>query len=168
MKNIKVLIAEDDILIAEHLKTILTKQGFVEIEMAHNKKDVIARIIEFLPDIILLDINMDTKRAGIEVAEFATNNFNLPIIYITALSDSKTIEQVLKTNPYSYLIKPFKAIEVITAVKLALKKHVTLPEQNYLFVKDGYVDVRIACNQIYYIKSDKNYLEKNIHCPDKP
>jgi DNA-binding LytR/AlgR family response regulator len=159
MKDIKVLIAEDDVLIAEHLKTILKKNGFVKIEMAHKKKEIIARIIDFLPDIILLDINMDTSKTGIEIAEFISNNYNFPIIFVTALSDKKTVENAIKTSPSAYLIKPFKPQELITAIQIALKKNKTIDEQNFVFVKDGYIDVKIGYNDIYYIKSDKNYLE---------
>jgi DNA-binding LytR/AlgR family response regulator len=159
MKEIKILIAEDDVLIAEHLKAILKKNGFVKIEMAHKKKEVIIKIIDFQPDIALLDISMETNQTGVEIAEYISKNFNFPIIFLTALSDKKTIEQALKTSPYGYLIKPFKAVEVITTIQIALKKHFQISEQKYIFIKDGHSDVKIGHNEIYFIKSDKNYLE---------
>lgn len=159
MKNIRVLIAEDDVLIAEHLKTILKKNGYRNIELGHKKKEVIDKIISFNPDIALLDINLNTGRTGIEIAEFISNNFDFPVVFITALSDKNTIEQALSTNPYGYIIKPFKAQEIVATIHIALKKHNTQSEQRYIFIKDGYFDAKIGHNEIFYIKTDRNYIE---------
>lgn len=159
MKQIKVLIAEDDVLIAEHLKTIFIKNRFQTIDLAHNKKDVLDKIINNVPDIVLLDIRMDTPQTGIEIAEYLMKNYDLPVIFLTALSDKRTIDSALKTNPYGYIVKPFKAAEVITSVKIALEKHSRNHPKQYILIKDGHLDVKLGLRDILYIKTDKNYIE---------
>ena len=118
----KILIGEDDVFTAEHLKAILLSFDKHIVEMAHTKEKIIRKVDSFKPDIALLDIHMKNKYDGIEVGKYIFDNCNFPILYITAHSDEQIIEMALQTEPSAYLLKPFQAIEVKTALQIALKK----------------------------------------------
>jgi DNA-binding LytR/AlgR family response regulator len=159
MNQIKVLIAEDDVLIAEHLKSVLEKHKFQNIDLAHTKKEAFEKMLNNLPDVVLLDIRMDKEHTGIEISEYIMKNYDLPVIFITALSDKRTLDSALKTNPYGYIIKPFKAPEVVAAVRIAVQKHAYNTQRKYILIKDGFTDARIAHHDIIYVSSDKNYID---------
>ncbi len=155
----KILIGEDDILLAEHLKGVLLSFEEYRIEMAHSKESIIQKVYDFKPDIALLDIHMDNRYDGIEVGEYIFNNFNFPIIYISSYFDEKTIEKALCTEPSSYILKPFKDIEVKTALRIALNNFSKKKEEKFLMVKEGIKNIKITYSKILFFKSDNNYLE---------
>lgn len=156
MNDIKILIGEDDVLIAEHLKSILLKLGFHEIVLGHNKKSILSLIERNEPHIALLDINMDSKYTGIEIGEYIQTNFGFPVIYITAYAEINTIERALKTRPAGYILKPFNSPEIYSSIRIALQGRI---QDKFIIFKDGYVEVKLDINQILYIQADDNYLD---------
>ncbi len=154
-----VFLAEDDILIAEHLKDIILSFGYNVVGMAHNKKDAIEIIDTSEPDVALLDINMQRKYEGIEIGEYIQKNYNFPIIYITAHSEKTTIEKALKTKPSGYIIKPFKDMEVFSTIQIAFDKFRNNKSENFIILKDGVRVVKLYSFDILFVKSDKNYIE---------
>ena len=155
----KILIGEDEILLAEHLKGVLLSFEAYNIEMAHSKESIIQKINDFKPDIALLDIHMDSRYDGIEVGEYIFNNFNFPIIYISSHFDEKTIEKALCTEPSSYILKPYKDIEVKTALRIALNNFSKKKKEKSIMVKNGNKNIKIPYSKIQYFKSDNMYVE---------
>jgi two-component system, LytTR family, response regulator LytT len=166
MKGVKLLIVEDEILIAEDLHDTLRGLGFSEIEMAHDKNTALDRIKSFDPQIILLDIRMEKETDGLEIGEYVTKNSGQPFIYITAHSDVAMVKEIIKTRPAGYITKPVKKSDLFASITLALEK-VKQPEagNKTIAIKDGYATVVIDTNTILYIEAEGNYL--NIFCENK-
>jgi two-component system response regulator LytT len=156
--NFKILIVDDEVLLAEFLKDELIALGYSNIKLAHNKSQAINRIIEFNPDLILLDIRLKTEREGIEIGEEINNTFKIPFIYITAHSDKDIVTQAIATKPVGYITKPFKQSDVFAAVNLVETQKEEFSEQFFVF-KDGYDTIKISVSDIYYVKSDDNYIQ---------
>jgi two-component system, LytTR family, response regulator LytT len=157
MPTIKLLIVDDEVLIAEYLKDILLSLNMEQIKMAHNREQAMSLIDIFKPDIVLLDIKMENDRVGILMAEEISRLYQLPIIFITAYSDKDTMEAALTTKPVAYITKPFKNIDVYAAVSIVLKGY-EAKAGNYFVFKDGYTTVRLLNNDIIYIESERNYI----------
>ena len=149
----KILIVEDQILIANHRKNILTDSDFNNIEMVHNTDDATKVIGIFNPDIILLDINLQGKQNGIEWAK--EQEINSQIIFITGQIEKETMLKAFQVNPVTYLTKPVKKTDLIAAIELAKIKN----KINYVIIKNGFDEVKVNFDDILFLKSDKNYID---------
>lgn len=155
--HFKILIVDDEVLLAEFLKDELIALGYSNIKLAHNKTQAIKLINEFNPDLVLLDIRMKNEREGIEIGEEINNTFKIPFIYITAHSDKEIVKQAIATKPMGYITKPFKQTDVYAAVNLVEMQKESIEEHFFVF-KDGYDTLKISVSDIYYAKSDDNYI----------
>lgn len=155
--NFKILIVDDEVLIAEFLKDELNALGYNNIVMAHNKAQCIKQIENFCPELILLDIRMRSEREGIEIAEEINQNYQIPFIFITAHSDKEILQQALKTAPAGYITKPIKQIDVYAAVRVVESKQEKNLEK-FIIIKDGYSEIKVMLDTILYVQSDDNYI----------
>lgn len=151
--NSKILIVEDEVLIANFIEKMLQKEGFSNLEIANDIQTAETKFVTFRPDIILMDINLEGPNTGIELA--AKKNDEAKIIYLTAQNDSETIKKAIATNPETYLTKPIKKSDVLAAIQLASFKNV----KKYTIIKDGYDEVKLFHDDIIYIKSDNIYID---------
>ncbi|MTI33640.1 LytR/AlgR family response regulator transcription factor [Xanthovirga aplysinae] len=172
MENLKVLIVEDELIIAEDMQMMLEQLGYSVTGIAISYTEAI-KILEFeLPDIVMVDINLKGKETGIDLARTINERFEIPFIFITSNMDRMTIDEAKLTQPSSYLLKPFKAQHLYAAIEVALsntsegqKQENKEPDENAhlikdsLFVKKNHHFVKIKIEDIYYIKADGNYLE---------
>lgn len=117
----KILIAEDERLIALDLKNILKSSGYSSVFIEHSGEGVINFIKNIKPNLILMDIMMDKGMSGIEAVRLINKLYNIPVIYITASTDTGTLNEALETNPADILIKPFSNSQLKKAVKRALE-----------------------------------------------
>jgi len=122
MNKIYILIVEDEAIVALDIKRSIIKMGFDVTDMVTNYKDSIQSIQKKKPNILLLDINLRNSKSGIEIAKEVKKISDIPIIYLTAFSDDKTIEEAVQTNPIGYLVKPFKEEDLKSALQLAIYK----------------------------------------------
>jgi two-component system, LytTR family, response regulator LytT len=150
----KILIVEDDILIAEHLKTILVKEGYNQIFLAHNYKAAFTQLENQKIHLLFLDINLNEEKTGINLAHLINEKYKIPYVFITAQSDPESITEIIKANPDGYINKPFKAIDVITQVKIIEKKKI-----NIIKIKEGKHEHTFNTDDILYIQSVDNYIE---------
>lgn len=155
--NFKILIVDDEVLIAEFLKDELKGLGYNTIMMAHNKAQCMKQIEEFCPEVVLLDIRMKNEREGIEIAEEINRNYQIPFIFITAHSDKEILQHALTTNPAGYITKPFKQIDVYAAIRLVESAKEKNQEKS-IIIKDGYSEIKLLLNTILYVQSDDNYI----------
>lgn len=118
-----ILIVEDSFIVAYHLKTTLENEGYQVIGNFDSGEAALAFIRETRPDLILMDIMLGGVIDGVETARIIRSDYNLPIIYITALTDRDTIQRAKITEPYGYLTKPFEDREIFTVIEMALYKH---------------------------------------------
>ena len=152
--NSRILIVEDEIFIADYLMEILQEEDFINIKMANNKEEALLLMNSFLPEIILMDINIQGENSGIELATLKKND-NAGIIYITGQYDHNLISQAFDTNPEAYLTKPIKKNDLIAAIGLVSHKQ----RSKCITIKDGYKKVKLNLDDILFIKSENNYID---------
>lgn len=118
----KVLIVEDETIVALEIKKVLEKLDFIVTDMATGYDSALESVKRTKPDIILMDIDLRDDKDGIDVAKQIQKTNNIPIIYTTAYSDEKTLNRAIETNPVTYLIKPFKRDELKSNILLGIYK----------------------------------------------
>lgn len=123
MTNQKIIIVEDEFVIALDIQTSLIAKGYDIPAIAENFDQAVAYTKEFLPDVILMDIYISGDKNGIETANHIYEEFNIPIIFLTANSDDKTFKSALKSKPFGYILKPFKIEELVYSIEVAIKKN---------------------------------------------
>lgn len=172
MDKFSILIVEDELLIAEDIRMHLENLGYLVTDMATSYNEAINSIMESLPDMVIVDINIDGQKDGIELGEFLTHEVDIPFIYLTGQADKGTIDKAKETKPGSYLIKPFTSEGLYAAVEMALSnandaRNVVKNEddeseelviKDSLFVKKQNHFVKVKIDSIKYISSDGNYL----------
>ena len=155
--NFKILIVDDEVLIAEFLKDILQSLGYSNLRLAHNKDQAIVHVIEFMPDLVLLDIRMNGELEGIEIAEEISLHYKTPFLFITAHSDKIIVQKALDTKPVGYITKPFKKMDIYAAVHL-VEINKELMNEKHLVFKDGFTMVKLSFDDLLYVQSDDNYI----------
>jgi len=110
---------------------------------------------------VLIDINLNGLKSGIDLAKHIQDNYNIPFIYVTANNDSLTFEKAKNTRPSGYLVKPFSEENLHSAIEVAsfnFFNRETLQDEDFFFVKSGGDNVKLYLHQIVYIQSNQNYL----------
>src|SRR5574341_1670289 len=123
MVKTQILVVEDEAIVAEAIRRKLQKLGYSVPSTASRGEEAIKKVEENNPDIVLMDIVLQGEMDGIEAAEQIRARFNIPIVYLTAYSDIKTLERAKVTEPFGYIIKPFKERELNINIEIALYKH---------------------------------------------
>lgn len=153
MGGIKILLVEDDWIIAKEITLSLNDLGFEVVGNFDAGEDALKKIPELKPDIVLLDIGLSGEMTGIDTAREIKRQYQVPFIFLTALADSTTIEQAKLTEPYAYLVKPVKAETLYSTIEITLhnaaqRKDPTPPLKEGLTIDDS-----------IFVKT-KNRLEK--------
>lgn len=120
--KIKILIVEDQFIEANNLRIILKKAGYVVCPIARSVKEAEAIIDAEKPDIVLLDIYLDGPQTGIDLAHMLGKR-NIAFIFLSANSDKPTLDAAKATNPYGFLVKPFRERDVLVMLDVALYTH---------------------------------------------
>ncbi len=123
MNNENILIVEDEKIIALDLQRRLERFGYSVIGMASDGAEAIALAKDRLPDIILMDIMLAGSMDGIEAAKQIRAQLAIPVIFLTAYTDEKTLERAKEVEPSGYILKPFKERELYTTIDIALYKN---------------------------------------------
>lgn len=175
MEKIKIIIIEDNRLQAEGISEVLEKEGFEVKGIFDNSKEALIKIPLLNPDLVLLDIHLDDSELnGIEIAKELSRRVNIPFVFISAFQDRETIKQVTNAKPAAFLSKPFKFIDLITAVELALQRHEVsntdegsgreLGNQLFynhdkLYIKTAKEYIVIPLNELFWLEAHKSYTE---------
>lgn len=123
MAEIKILVVEDESIVAEDIRRSLQKLGYDVPSVVASGEEAVKKVEEISPDLVLMDIMLSGEMDGIEAADKIRYNFNVPVVYLTAYSDGKILERAKLTEPFGYIIKPFKERELQINVEIALYKH---------------------------------------------
>lgn len=121
--NIDILIVEDKIIDAIKIKKSLQNMNYSISGIETTQKEAIEHVKINRPDVILINISLNNSLIGIETASQMWKSFKVPIIFLTAKFDEKTMKKVLDCEPYAYLIKPFKDEDLKVSIELTLHKH---------------------------------------------
>jgi DNA-binding LytR/AlgR family response regulator len=177
MEKLNIFIVEDESIVAKDIQNNLVKLGYNVVGIANNGKDAIAQIKELVPDVVLMDIMIKGELTGIEVAEQIKKAVNVPVIFLTAYADESTLSRAKVTEPYGYILKPFKEIDLHSTIEMAVYKHqkdsalqkerdflYSLVENkdgtqnDILFVKANSRLVKVYLKDIFYVEALKDYV----------
>lgn len=177
-KKIKVLIVEDESIVAKDIQTILLKNNFEITGIANNADTALNYLSQNLPDVVLMDIMIKGNMNGIDLSHKIKEEYDVPIIFLTAYSDAPTLDKVKWVEPYAYITKPFKNSDILSAIEITLfrfkkdqerKKEKELlysivenqgkdTSANVIFVKSGGKMVKIKFDDIYIVEALKDYV----------
>ncbi len=118
----KILIVEDEILVATDIEESLESLGYTIQKIVDTGKKAIEEVEKSLPDLVLMDINLKDEMTGIEAASIITQKHDVPIIYLTANADIATVNKAKVALPYGYIIKPFTDKDLQTNIEIAIFK----------------------------------------------
>jgi len=177
MEKLNIFIVEDESIVAKDIQNNLVKLGYNVLGIANNGKDAIEQIKETNPDVVLMDIMIKGDLTGIEVAEQIRKHISVPVIFLTAYADESTLSRAKVTEPYGYILKPFKEIDLHSTIEMAVYKHqkdsalqkerdflYSLVENkdssqsDILFVKANSRLVKVYLKDIYYVEALKDYV----------
>lgn len=161
MEALRILIVEDNLIEATHIRQTMEKAGHTVTEIARNFREAIQGFRQHLPDIVLIDINLEAGSSdGISIAIAIQKIRSTPVVYLTANSEYETFRRAKETLPAAYLLKPFRHTELAFQVELAYYHHlVNLPplaDDLFLPVNKGHE--RIAKNKVVFMKAEGAYV----------
>jgi two-component system, LytTR family, response regulator LytT len=176
MSKINVLVVEDESIVSKDIQHSLKKLGYNVVGASATGEKAIELAGSEKPDIILMDIMLKGPINGIEAAEVIKSSHSIPIIFLTAYADESTLSKAKITEPYGYILKPFKEIDLHTTIEMAIYKHSkeqqVVKERDLLYSlagsKDGSNDfvfvkmnsklVKLKNEDIFYIEALKDYV----------
>jgi PAS domain S-box-containing protein len=123
MTSPKILIAEDDGLLSFYLEQKLRLMGYTEIFKVPSGEDAVIQAEEIQPDLILMDVQLSGQLDGIDAATRIKSSMNVPVIFITAMTDEETIKRAKRVAPHGYLIKPVEGKELELTVEIVFYKY---------------------------------------------
>ncbi|GAA4433690.1 hypothetical protein GCM10023188_23580 [Pontibacter saemangeumensis] len=177
MTKPKILISEDEVIIAEDIAATLEDLGY-ETCAIDSGEDTIDMIRETQPDLVLLDINLRGEADGVDIGSRIKEEFNIPFIYLTAYADRATIDRAKKTEPDAFLVKPFDEKSLRSAIEIALYKHGNSHKEpngngngngahpnpkdqevatDYIFVKVKHRIIKVHYSDILWVEAYDNY-----------
>jgi len=182
MSKINILVVEDESIVSKDIQHSLNKLGYHIVGAASSGEKAIEIARSERPDILLMDMMLKGNMNGIETAEIIRNELSIPVIFLTAYADESTLSKAKLTEPYGYIIKPFKEMDLHTSIEMAVYKHAKEQEiirerdllysivenkdssSDFIFVKSNSKLIKLKTEEIYFIEALKDYVV--IHTAD--
>jgi DNA-binding NarL/FixJ family response regulator len=123
MSDIRVLIVEDEPIIAEDISACLKKDNFLVTDICYTAMQAEKQLIENLPDIVILDINLKNGDEGIGLAKKINADHKIPFVFLTSYSDKQTLQQAKETEPSGYIVKPFSCGGLYASLEIAIHNY---------------------------------------------
>ena len=178
MSKTNVLVVEDESIVSKDIQQSLKKLGYHVVGAASTGEKALELVDSENPDIVLMDIMLKGDMTGIDTAARIKETKGIPIIFLTAYADESTLSKAKVTEPYGYIIKPFKEIDLHTSIEMALYKNSKEKEvekerdllfsivenkdsKDFIFVKSNSRLVKLKTDDIYYIEALKDYVVIN-------
>ena len=176
--KIKILIVEDEILLARDLELRLVASDYEVVGIAKSAGMALYLLKEISDiDLILMDIIIEGDRDGIELAKEVNKLYNVPFIFLSSHADASIVQRAKEVNPYAYLLKPFNNRQIAIAIELALvnfskqipenellktqefskNDNTVLKIKDSLFLKKNHHFERVLLNEIQFLEADSNY-----------
>lgn len=122
MDKVKILVVEDESIVAKDIQATLIRLGYDVPGVASSAQSAFAKLEEFNPDLVFLDIRLKGDLDGIHIAEHIKKTYDIPVIFLTSYVDKNTLDRAKVTEPYGYLVKPFNENDLHTTIETALYK----------------------------------------------
>lgn len=178
---IKILIVEDNVIIADDMQSMLEDIGYEVVDNVIVYEHAIEALKANQVDLVLIDIILASDKTGIDLGKHIRKNYNIPFVFVTSNSDRATVESAKTVKPDGYLVKPFEQQDLYTSIEIALSnfnysKNNGQVDQDQaadesftsnsvlkdsIFVKKQHLYYRIQFKDIQFIKADNVYLEVN-------
>ncbi len=113
----RILVVEDEVIIAEDLKLILKRLGYPDVSIVRSAYKAMEIIKKEKTDLVLIDIKLEEEMTGIELSEKVNEEYNIPFIFVTAFSEKEIVESAMKKRPVAYLLKPIQDNELANYIK---------------------------------------------------
>jgi hypothetical protein len=123
MGRAKILIVEDESIVALNIQTRLEGLGYTVTAISPSGEGALQMVAQNCPDLVLMDIKLKGSIDGIEAAAQIRSHFQIPVVYLTAYTDEETLNRAKLTEPYGYILKPFEARDLCTTIEVALYNH---------------------------------------------
>lgn len=123
MTPVRILIVEDEKLVADDLQETLQGLGYEVPAAVASGEEALAKVTETLPDLVLMDIRLAGSLDGVQTSDLIQSQFQIPIVYLTANADRATLERVKASQPFGYILKPFNEKILATTIDIALSRH---------------------------------------------
>ncbi|MFM2388079.1 MAG: hypothetical protein RL660_2836 [Bacteroidota bacterium] len=165
---LKIIIVEDDALIADSIQILLESFGYEVVAVCNTYAEAMLALTQTEFDLLLTDINLGAgidKDSGIHVAQYCKNNCKKPIIFLTAYADASTISKSTSALPAGYLVKPINESTLFATIQLALANsenatdNSNLQDVDYFFVKAGRTNQKVLWKDVYRVEALKNYVK---------
>ncbi|MBR9920290.1 MAG: response regulator transcription factor [Bacteroidetes bacterium] len=158
--NFRILIVEDEILIADTIKRYLRSAGHAVVGNAISYEEGVEMIHKQRPDLVLLDIRLNGPKTGIDLARYIQKSkINCPYIFLTAQSDAKNIMQAKETLPGGYLTKPLQKESLIASIEIVMHRFFSQDEnKKSVLLNDGSQKIRVETNNILFLQSEHVYV----------
>lgn len=178
MQNIKILIVEDDPLIARDIELLLRDWGYQTTANLPTGEAALENFLENPPDLALVDIQLQGNMDGIELAQKLQTHRPTPVVFLTAQADFSTVQRAKIARPSAYLLKPFDERHLHISLEIALNAPPTaadfsekprfahevkigadtlLRKDDFIFIKQNYRFVKFRAADIRYLEADKNH-----------
>ena len=172
---INILVTEDESIVRKDIERCLGNLGYNVIASADNGEDAISLAMKHKPDLALMDIMIKGDMNGIAAAEEIKRNMDIPVVFLTAYADESTLNDAKMAEPHGYILKPFKDVDIQTAIEMALHKHGKEREirqetdflrsltehkedSDVIFVKNRSRLVRVKNEDLLFVEALKDYV----------
>ena len=123
MTPARILVVEDDRVVARDVRHQLTRIGHAVVGVTPSGEDAVRLALESHPDLVLMDIRLEGALDGVDAAQQIRNRCQVPVVFLTAYADDETLQRARVTEPFGYLLKPFEDSQLRTVIEMALYKH---------------------------------------------
>lgn len=157
----RILVVEDEAIVAMGIKHKLETMGHEVVDTVSTGKDAIRASKIHEPDLVLMDIVLKGEMDGIEAARKIRDRFNIPIIYLTAYADEEMLTRAKVTEPYGYIVKPFKSSELNANIEMAIYRHRAAMREKELMKKQIISDFyNFIINAMPSAEADEDAIRK--------
>ena len=168
MTGAQIVVVENEGIVAKDIQNSLRHLGYTVGAVASSGEEAIHRVEETHPDIVLMDIRLEGEMDGVEAATQIYDRFRIPVIYLTAYTDTDTLERAKITEPFGYILKPFEERELHTTIEIALYRHRMEEEREKLLreLQDALANIKVLrglipiCASCKKIRDDKGYWKQ--------
>lgn len=136
MSRMKVLIVEDEPVIAENVSLYLDNNDFEVSGIAYDSDEALEQLKQNTPDAVIMDINLGSDKDGIDIAAQINKEYQLPFLFLTSYSDKNTLDRAKRVKPAGYIVKPFNEKTLLASLEIAISNHAAeknhdLPKLNF-------------------------------------
>lgn len=170
MENLKILVVEDEPMIAESLSEMLELLDHEVLSVAESGEEAVMQLMQQEPDLLLLDIQLRGKMDGVELARLIRQKYNIPFIFTTAYADEETIARAKAEGPYGYIVKPYGVKDIMAGIEVAMSNYRLFNEiqgndpvapmllNDHLYIKVDQRLVKIKRSEITYAEAKGDYV----------